>query len=66
MPGEEDDITSSDCALNDSDVYGVNMSVLEMQIEDVEQDEAAGSSTQRYSPEYLLRCRQQLMDKVRA
>ena len=60
--------TSSDGILKDDDVYGVDTTVLEMQIEDgfKEQDEVTGSCTEQYSPEYLQRCRQQLMDKVRA
>ena len=46
----------------------VDTTVLEMQIEDgfKEQDEATCSCAEQYSSDYLQRCRQQLMDKVRA
>ena len=49
-------------------MYGVDTTVLEMQIEDgfKDQDEATCSCTEQYSPEYLQRCCQQLMDKVTA
>lgn len=58
----------TDAILKQDDVYGVDTTVLEMQIEDgfKEQDEATCSCAEQYSPEYLERCRQQLMDKVRA
>ena len=60
--------SNSDGILKNDDVYGIDTTVLEMQIEDgfKEQDESTGSNTEEYSPEYLQRCRQQLMDKVRA
>ena len=55
-------------ALQEDDMYGVDKTVLMMQIEDgfKEQDEATTLCEEQYSPEYLQRCRQQLMDKVRA
>ena len=40
------------------------MTVLEMQIEDGFK-EVTCSCAEQYSPEYLQRCRQQLMDKVK-
>lgn len=65
---DDDASHTSDGLLKEDDMYGVDTTVLEMQIEDgfKELDESAGSCAEEYSRLYLLRCHQQLMDKVRA
>ena len=68
VSGNDITSSSSDGIRKDDNVYGVDTTVLEMQIEDgfKEKDESTGSCTEEYSSEYLQRCCQQLMDKVRA